>query len=307
VSAVIELDGVTRRFGAKVAVSELSLQITERRCWGLIGPNGAGKSTLFSLLCGFLRPSAGRVRVLGTDPRREGALRGRVGVLPQDAALPAWAKVGELLVLWSKLSGLGDPAGQARGALAAVGLAEAWAVRAGTLSHGMAKRVQLAQALLGDPPLLLLDEPTSGLDPRSAADVRALIRERRGRQTIVISSHNLQELEDLCDDAAILDRGKLLQAGVIAELTAQRSEFRVQIGRGDVPLQALRALDGCASAQLAPDGGLWVRFDGARFEPDEMITRTLRLLLDGGVTVSAVTRGRGLEAKVLEATEPPAG
>ncbi|MFY0523514.1 ABC transporter ATP-binding protein [Archangium gephyra] len=231
----IEILEATRRFGTKVAVDGVSLSIQRGEVYGLIGPNGAGKTTTFSMMCGYLRPTRGTVRVMGVDPFADGALKGKIGVLPQDAMLPGGWKVGPLLMYWARLSGLDAPEKEARTSLERVGLMEAWGVDTHALSHGMAKRAALAQALMGRPPLVLLDEPTAGLDPRIANQVRQVIREMKDQQTtVVVSSHNLQELEQLCDAAAILDRGKLAQAGTMAELTAQGAEFRVQVAHGTV-------------------------------------------------------------------------
>ena len=299
--AAIEVRQLVKRFGQKVAVNELSFSVQQGQTYGLIGPNGAGKTTTFSILCGFLAPSAGSVRVLGADPEEPGALKRKVGVLPQDAVLTPVEKVGPLLTYFAKLSALPEPENEARAALEKVGLPETWSVRADALSHGMAKRVALAQALMGAPPVVLLDEPTAGLDPRIAAHVRQIIREMKGKQTVVVSSHNLQELEELCDSAAILDRGKLAQAGSMSELTAQSGEFRVQIAKGAVPLEEIRELKGCSAASLE-SGWLSVSFNSQQTTSEEMITQTVRLLIERGVLILGVTRGRRLEERVLQLT-----
>ncbi|MFZ5469204.1 MAG: ABC transporter ATP-binding protein [Myxococcota bacterium] len=296
----IELSNVSKRFGAKWAVHHVSFAIEEGQCYGLIGPNGAGKTTTFSMMCGYLHPTEGRLQVLGADPSTPGALKRKVGVLPQDALLPGAWSVGPLLTYWAKLSGLTDPQGEARSALEKVGLAETWDTRAATLSHGMAKRVCMAQALMGSPPIVLFDEPTAGLDPKIAASVRQLIHQMKGRHTVVVSSHNLQELEELCDATALLDRGQLVTAASMAEMTAQAAEFRVQIARGDVPLAEVRALFGCTGAQLLPSGVLTVHFDGGQVAAEELITRTAGLLIAKGVLFSSITRGKKLEEKVLQ-------
>ena len=298
----IELTGVVKRFGPTIAVNDLSLTIAGGECYGLIGPNGAGKTTTFSMMCGYLFPSRGEIRILGIAPQRPGALKRVVGVLPQDAALPSWARVGPLLTYWAELEGLAQPEHEAREALEKVGLVETWNTVAQALSHGMAKRVSMAQALMGSPPIILLDEPTAGLDPRIAAHVRQLVREIKGSHTVVISSHNLQELEELCDGAAILDRGRLVQSGSMAELTSTAAEFRVQVARGNVPLEEIRALSGCTGASLDPYGALTVRFDGSAVAPEEIITRTVALLASRGVLILGVTRGRKLEERVLQLT-----
>jgi ABC-type multidrug transport system ATPase subunit len=297
----VELQGVGKRYGARRALDAVTLRVEPGQVFGLIGPNGAGKTTTFSLLCGYLFPSEGQVRVLGVDPGREGVLKGKVGALPHDAALPPGWEVGELLTYWARLGGLGEPSRQARQVLEEVELAEAWRTRTGALSHGMARRVALAQALLGRPPLLLLDEPTAGLDPRVAAQVRARVSALRGQgRTVLVSSHNLSELEELCDAAAILDRGRLAQAGSLSELTGRGAVFRVQVARGEVPLEAVRLLEGIREAGLEVTGVLTVHFDGARHRPEEVISRTVGLLLQHGVLILGVTQGQRLEQRVLE-------
>jgi len=299
---VLSLEQVSKHFGSRPALNGISLTVPQGTVWGLIGPNGAGKSTTFNLLCGYLRPTSGRVRVLGRDPRIPGGLKRVLGVLPQDAALPGYLAVGPLLTYLGTLSGVERPEREARVALDRVGLSEVWDVPPGALSHGMGRRVGLAQALLGDPPVVLLDEPTSGLDPKVAAEVRGLVAAMRGRATVLVSSHNLPELEALCDGAAILDHGRLLQAGTMADLTARSAEFRIQVAKGDIPVEKLRALPGVLRATLRPDGMLSVEVDPKAESSDAVLNATLRLLLDAGVQVSGVSQGQSLESRVLALT-----
>ncbi len=306
-TAAISLERVTKRFGAKLAVNDVSFQVEQGQCYGLIGPNGAGKTTTFSMMCGYLFPSTGRLSVMGVDPSQPGALKKVVGVLPQDAVLPPSFRVGTLLTYWARLSDVSNPEAEARIRLEQVGLADAWGSLAGALSHGMAKRVALAQALLGTPPVVLLDEPTAGLDPKVAASVRELIRGMKGNQTVVVSSHNLNELQELCDATAVLDRGNLVAAAKMSEMTSQAAEFRVQIARGEVPLAEVQALPGCTGATLEPStppapGTLVVRFDSQRVSPESLISQTLGLLIARGVLVLEVSRGRSLEERVLQLT-----
>ncbi len=301
-SAAIQIKQLSKRFGAKRAVDDVSFDVEEGHCYGLIGPNGAGKTTTFSMMCGFLFPSSGSIRVLGVDPGEPGALKRKVGVLPQDAVLPPTWPVGELLTYYGELSGLPNAESEARAALERVQLPETWGVLAGALSHGMHKRVSMAQALMGAPPVILLDEPTAGLDPKIAASVRNVIRELKSKHTVVVSSHNLQELEELCDATAILDKGKLVSASTMAELTGQMAEFRVQVARGSVPLDEVKALAGVKDARLEPNQVLCVSFDGKAVQPEEIITRTVGLLAQRGVLLLTVWRGKRLEEKVLQLT-----
>lgn len=301
-TAAIRVDHVTKQFGPKTAVNDVSFEVQAGHCYGLIGPNGAGKTTTFSMMCGFLAPTSGRIEVLGTDSSAPGALKRKVGVLPQDAVLPPLWPVGQLLTYWAELSELSDPEAEARRALDRVQLPETWAVQAGALSHGMAKRVAMAQALMGSPPVILLDEPTAGLDPKIAAAVRELIRELKGQHTLVVSSHNLQELEELCDATAILDKGKLVRAASMADITGRAAEFRVQLARGAPPLDELGKLKGCTHVLLEPNQVLAVHFDSEQVKPEELITEVVGLLAQRGVLLTGVWRGKRLEERVLALT-----
>jgi len=184
-----------------------------------------------------------------------------------------------------------------------------WTERCGNLSHGMAKRVVLAQAFLGDPEVVLLDEPTAGLDPRVAWEVRQSILAKKGRCSIIISSHNLNELEEICDAAAVIDRGRLVASGSIAELTATHEEIRVKVAlapnatREDVPVASLRALADVKTVDFDEDRlEIVVRFDRDHADAETIIGRVLKLLLDQQVRISGVTKGRSLEKRVMEIT-----
>jgi ABC-type multidrug transport system ATPase subunit len=311
--AALRLRRITKRFGAKTAVDDVTLSVDQGTVFGLIGPNGAGKTTTFSILAGYLRPTSGEVHVLGLAPTAVDALRGKVGVLPQDAVLPAHDAVGDFLLHMARLQGYGrrDAFDAAQRALDEVAGREWWAQRCGSLSHGMAKRVGLAQALLGQPELVLLDEPTAGLDPRVARETRDVIKARRGRCTIVVSSHNLQELEEVCDAAAILDAGRMVASGTMAELTSADQEVRVKVApgtargerSGQVPLPALRALAFVRAVDFDEEElELVVSFERERSDAETVIGQVLRVLLDSDVRISGVAKGRSLEKRVMALT-----
>jgi ABC-type multidrug transport system ATPase subunit len=319
-SIAIRVQKASKSFGPKLAVDDLTMQIAAGAVFGLIGPNGAGKTTTFSMLAGYLKPSSGTLEVLGFAPNQVAALRGRIGVLPQDALLPAADRVGEFMTHMARLQGI--PArkaiGVARDTLAEVDGKEWWNVKCGALSHGMAKRVQLAQALLGDPEVVLLDEPTAGLDPRIAYEVRQLIKSRKGRCTLIVSSHNLQELEEVCDGAAILDRGHLVGIGSMAELTAATQEVRFKVtaavtkpgppttpGQGQTPLAIVQGLPMVKLAEYDDTRGeLIVHFDPrGQVDAEQVIEAALWVLLQQRVRISGVTKGRGLEQRVMEMTD----
>ena len=302
----IDLKGVVKRFGAVTAVNEVTFEVPQGSVFGLIGPNGAGKTTTFSMLAGYLAPTSGQIYVLDRSPDAVTELKGKVGVLPQDALLPAQDAVGPFLVYLARLQGMSAPQAKsaAERALAEVSGADWWKQRCGALSHGMAKRVGLAAALLGDPSVVLLDEPTAGLDPRVAYEVRQIVRSRKGRCTLVISSHNLQELEEICDHAAILDRGQLITVGTMAELTATSSEVRFELGRGPVPEDAVRAIPGVKTVAWNKDTReLAVTFDRAACDAEQLIRLGTMALYQADARISGISKGRGLEQRVMELTE----
>jgi len=175
----------------------------------------------------------------------------------------------------------------------------------------MAKRVALAQAFLGEPEVVLLDEPTAGLDPRVAWEVRQLVAAKKGRCTIVVSSHNLQELESLCDGAVVLDRGRVVASGPMSELTAANEQVRVLVApgttrgtkAGQVPVQELRELPVVKSAELDEERlEIAVLFERKQADAETVIGQVLAVLLRNQVRISGVSKGRGLEQRVMDLT-----
>jgi ABC-2 type transport system ATP-binding protein len=216
----LELVDAVKRYGARAALAGVSLRLAAGEALGLLGPNGAGKTTALRLLLGFARASAGGVSLFGRDPREPAARRG-VGYLPERLVLPDRATVRGFLRLQAGLAGIDAAARNAEvdAALATVGLAERARERIGGLSKGLRQRLGFANALLGRPQLLILDEPTSGLDPLGVRDARTWILAARERgAALLVSSHGLSEVERTCDRIAILDEGRLVASGALAEL-----------------------------------------------------------------------------------------
>ncbi len=302
----IETTGLTRRYGSLTALDAVQYCVPAGAISGLIGPNGAGKTTLLSLLCGYLRPNAGSGTILGAPLGDLPRLKGRLGVYPQDAALDHRRTVWAELTFWAELSGLGrDEAKSAsRTALGQVGLGDRLGTSCAGLSHGMARRAGIAGALLGKPDLVLLDEPTAGLDPRSAHDVRTLvatIAEEQGA-TVVISSHNLTELQDLCDHAVILDHGHIVASGPLESLTHGGAEVRIQCVGRPANLAPVEKLPRVLSVE-ATDDLLTVRFDTSGDMPmEEPLAAVLSRLLEEGARIREVRQGRTLEQRFLELT-----
>jgi ABC-type multidrug transport system ATPase subunit len=313
VEAAVRLRQVTKRFGPKTAVDGVSLTVEAGTVFGLIGPNGAGKTTTFSMMAGYLHPTSGSLEILGFAPSSVDELRSRLGVLPQDALLPPHDRVGELLVHMARLQEI--PASKAlemsKQALAEVEGGDWWNQKCGSLSHGMAKRVALAQAFLGSPDVVLLDEPTAGLDPRVAFEMRQLVKAKKGRSTIIISSHNLQELEEICDAAVILDRGKVVAQGSMSELTAANEEIRVKVKSGtrrgmepgQVPVPKLQELEMVRTVDFDEETGeILISFERSKADAETVIGHVLWILLNASVKISGVSKGRGLEQRVMDLT-----
>jgi ABC-2 type transport system ATP-binding protein len=221
--AVLAVDGLTKRFGAHLAVDAVSFEVQEHEVFGLLGPNGSGKSTILRLVAGYLRPSSGTARVAGLDVVRNGsAARRRIGYVPEGAPLYGHMRVAEFLAFMGRLRGL-DRGAVARAVDAAVerlALGSVCGVIIERLSHGYRQRVSLAQAVLHEPELLVLDEPSNGLDPRQIIELRGLLRELAQNCAVLVTSHILAEIERTADRAAILLDGRLLTVEQLGRDTA---------------------------------------------------------------------------------------
>lgn len=244
-SHILEIRGVSKAFGNVRALRGIDLTVPDRGIFGIVGPNGAGKTTLFSIICGFLVQDTGTVIFDGKeDPRHR---LGRLATLPQDAKFMSGVTVGQHLSYYARLGGLSasDAKIEAKRVLELVGLPEVFRRKGNTLSHGMYKRVGIAQAFMGDPQLIILDEPTAGLDPHAARDVRAQLRAIRGDRTIIVSTHNLTEIEDMCSEVAILSKGKVVKQDRIDNLVGSKPEvsFRMAEQPPESVLQMLRDID----------------------------------------------------------------
>jgi ABC-2 type transport system ATP-binding protein len=232
---MIEAHDLSRRYGTFTAVDGISFSVDEGEIVGILGPNGAGKTTIIRMITGFLPPTGGRVTVAGKDlfaePRRA---RRDIGYLPENVALYPEMRVREYLAYRARLEGM--PRAAARTAipetLERALLGEVAGQIIGTLSKGFRQRVGLAAAILHQPRVLVLDEPTVGLDPKQIIAIRELIRELGGKQTLLLSTHILPEVELLCDRVLIIDRGRIVGQGTAAELQERwlgRRGLRVEL------------------------------------------------------------------------------
>jgi ABC-2 type transport system ATP-binding protein len=240
---VISTENLTKRFGGKggsatLAVDRLSLEVQEGRAFALLGPNGAGKTTTIYMLLGLRRPTSGRGLVFG-KPLGSVEARARIGFLPEAMNPKGYYTTEGMLRYCAQLCEM--PAAAARErieyVLSALGLSEMRRVRVSRLSKGTVQRLGLAQALVSDPDLLVLDEPTSNLDPVGRRDVMRLLTQFKQRgKTILISSHVLSEVESVCDDVGIMNRGRLIRHGSLAGLASEAGGHEVTTR--DLPDQA---------------------------------------------------------------------
>jgi len=232
---IVVIDGVSHSYGAHVALSDLSLVLRAGERVGLVGHNGAGKTTLIKMMIGLLRPSNGSVRVLGDDPASGAAVRARhaVGYLPEHVSLYPTMTGEETLAFYARL--MRQPLAANAALLARVGIADAARRRVGEYSKGMRQRLNLAQALLGSPRALLLDEPTTGLDPALRQSFYEMIRDlSRDGATVLISSHALAELEGEVDRVVVMNQGRKVADGSIADLrglAGVRPRIRLRLPR----------------------------------------------------------------------------
>jgi ABC-type multidrug transport system ATPase subunit len=295
---LVRLVEVVKRLGRRRALDGLSLAVPRGAACAVIGPNGSGKTTLFSVLAGLLRPSAGSVELFGEGPFDARRHAGRLGLMPQDAAPSPHATLEQSLRYYAALAGLAAPdaAREAMEWLERVRLYDHVRSRPLELSHGMRRRFSIAQAFLGSPELVLLDEPTAGLDPEIAAETRALLARRRGNATLLISSHQLSELEDLCDYAVFIDHGKLVRQGQMRELLQSDSRVRLKLTRAPDLERVRQRVAALALDWVEPMLDVRLRGDRAI---DAANAELLRELLDQGVGVLELSTGQSLEASYL--------
>jgi len=298
----IEATGLTKRFGERVAIDHVDLQVPRGSAFGFLGPNGAGKTTMIRMLLGLTHSSAGSMRLLGHEvPSQRAQALQRVGAIVEEPRFHPHLTGRENLRIIAAARG---PQVRERiaGSLARVGLADRADEKVKRYSLGMRQRLGVARCLLADPLLLILDEPTNGLDPGGIQEFREMIRalvEQEGR-TVFLSSHLLDEVEKICDAAAIVDRGKVVTQGPISELAEGGARHELIVGVDD-PERALLILDGLTQVSEArrSDEGLRLVLAGG---PDTAAQVNARLV-GAGLAVARLEPVRhSLEQRFLEIT-----
>jgi ABC-2 type transport system ATP-binding protein len=299
---VIVADRLTKRYGSRLAVDQVSFEVRPNEVMGLLGPNGSGKSTILRILTGYLRPTSGTARVAGYDVIESGLeARSQLGYVPEDVPLYTHMRVTEFLDLMGRVRGL-DAAAlpvSVDQAIERLALGQVKHLLISKLSRGYRQRVAIAQALLGKPKLLVLDEPTNGLDPRQIIEVRELIRTLSRELSILVTSHILAEMERVANRVAILLNGKLLS---VHTLRGDGADARVRVRLRGAEQTALRShvstVPDIALAEALPAQGIYI------FESTRGPAHVVRALVEGGFAVEETTAaGSGLEELFLRLTE----
>jgi ABC-2 type transport system ATP-binding protein len=281
-TAGVQVQDVSRRFGSKEAVADVTFDVHAGEVLGLLGPNGAGKTTTMRVMTGYLQPTTGRVVVGGVDMAEDSVgARQHIGYMPESAAVPAEMSVVGFLRYCARLRRVArrDRQKAVANALRQAGLGGMSDARIGTLSKGYRQRVALAQALVHEPDVLVLDEPTAGLDPRQVAETRDLIAKLGRTRSVLLSSHLLSEVANLCRRVVVLDKGRVLAVSDVATLTAAtgtRLELRVT---GD-PGRAAQAVDRVAGVEEASVRGDVVVVKGAG---EDLGQRVAAAVIEAGV------------------------
>ena len=256
---VLRTVGLTKRYGRRLALADLSLDVYGGRVYGFLGPNGAGKTTAINLVLGLIAPTAGHVELFGLDTRAhlQQALRRTGSLLEGSPAYPDLSARDNLRI-WGALSG-GVTAKRMAEVLALVGLAGRAGDKVRAYSLGMRQRLALAAALVHEPELFILDEPTNGLDPAGIREVRELLRALAAvGKTVFVSSHLLSEVEQMCDEVAIIKEGRLIAHGAVADLTRRGEVLEMQVTDAQKAIPALQALDWVVSVSHDGANGIVV-------------------------------------------------
>ncbi|MCP4421321.1 MAG: ABC transporter ATP-binding protein [Chloroflexi bacterium] len=297
-SIAIRLENVSKIFGRRKkrvdAVRQLSLEVSTGQVFGFLGPNGAGKSTTIRMMMDLIRPTAGTVHLFGTPVRGNYQLMRRVGALVEGAAFYDFLTGRKNLEIFARTGDCYDPA-RIHSLLTQVGMADRADRKVQGYSTGMKQRLGLAAALLNDPDLVILDEPTNGLDPAGIQDVRLFIRnlvENEGK-TIFLSSHLLSEVEQVCDQVGIIDNGRLVQTGNVAELLSTQAIIRLEAAPQD------RALTLLQTNWTVTKNGRWLQIQAGR----EEVPTIVQQLVSADVQIFQVKlQQQSLEELFLAAT-----
>jgi ABC-2 type transport system ATP-binding protein len=310
-TAIVETQNLTRRYGTMLALDSLDLEIPAGAVYGFIGPNGAGKTTTMRILTTLLLPSSGQARVAGfsvvDDPR---AVRRSVGFMPDFFGVYDNMKAWEYLDFFAAAYGIGSArrSSMINDLLELVDLKHKYDADVMGLSRGMKQRLSLARTMVHDPQLLILDEPASGLDPRARVELRELLKELRALgKTIMISSHILTELAEMCSHIGIIEHGRLLASGDVATIMRSLRPHRVYeihlLSDPAAAIETLQGLAGVMTVEMMPDtepAQLQVDFDGDDHAVGELLGR---LIHSGAIVTHFAGQVSDLEDVFMQVTQ----
>ena len=290
---VIAVSGLTKRFGEVLAVDDFGFSVGLGDVCGLLGPNGAGKTTTLRVLVGLVFPDAGEARIFGHHVRPGDADLARVGIMIEESAFVPYLSGERNLRLWWEAGGARWADADVDTALSVAGLGSAIGRKVKTYSQGMKQRLGLARALLARPDVLVLDEPTSGLDPGEMREVRQLLRRVSERGvTVLLSSHLLAEVEQVCSHAVVMDKGRLVAGGRVQDLVGAGGSVYLEVTNMRRATATLKKVAGVRRVTAEPPG-LTVELDGIKRA--ELVTA----LVHAGVGVETVTARHQLEDAFL--------
>lgn len=288
-----ETHNLTKKYGKKLALEGLSMHVPTRSIYGFLGVNGAGKTTTFGIAGRFIHATSGTYKV-----------HGKLAVIPQDARFYHGRTVQSQLKFLARLSSV--PAKEVDKevdrVLELVGLSEKRKTASQKLSHGMYKRLGIAQALLGSPDVLLLDEPTAGLDPEHAFEIRKLIQELGSKKTLVVSSHNLNEIADICNHIGIIHQGRMIFEGKMEEIIKSSSKVKYVLSHveADVLKKLLQDFAWIKKFSIEANNVLHVLFAEEKISLRDVNKQIIKALFDASIGVHEVHSGRSLEETFLE-------
>lgn len=286
---MIEVTGLSKRYGALQALSDVSFTVPKGQIVGFLGANGAGKTTTMDIMCGCIGADAGSAKIAGFDVTEQPIeAKRRLGYLPDVAPLHTEMRVEDFVTYAAKVHRLPRDKVKPRVAetIERLSLGDVRNRLVGNLSKGFRQRVALAQAIVHDPEVLVLDEPTEGLDPKQISQIRELIRSLAGHHTIILSSHILSEVQNTCDHIIIVHKGRVVQQGSYAELVQQMESgrlYRLRVGQGaDRLVQALSSVEGVVAPKVVGQAHEEIEFGLTKASSDHALDLVARRVIDGG-------------------------
>ena len=299
-SLLIECTDLSKSYGAKRALKDVNFTLESGAATALVGPNGAGKTTLFSILCHYQLPCRGQVSIMGHPPGSQ-ALFGQLSALPQDAQLDPGFAINHQLEFLAKLQGFNKKQAriECQRVLELVQLIDIFKEKPAALSHGMRKRVAIAQALIGQPKLVMLDEPTAGLDPANAKNIRQIVSELSDQVSFIISSHNLNELEQLCSTVLMLEQGQLTQQSIGATTTNSQQHITLLLEPvvDEKVLSTLQNINGIIKVKQNQKFSFTLSYDPSK-EP-QFDLQLLQTIYNNGWHYRQLTKGLSLEEQLF--------